>query len=220
MSPTTEGGHLEPASVMDFTRWLQEVHPKDRLKAMESLRSALEQGRTEWFYEYRRRRPGRGYVRVSDHAYIIRDDAWTPVRVVARSADQAELNASVGIESEGPYRAFFENNPKAVLLADKGLHILEANDAACDLLGYRRAELTKLNAEQIFEERKRGSVMDMFLGLEAQDRPSIAFEEECVRADGEVFRAKISAARISEIEGSRVDRMITIKEIVECETNS
>src|SRR6202035_5315170 len=67
----SEEQHRGSASATDFGGWLEQVHPKDRLNAMSSLRSALETGRTEWSYEYRRLRPGRGYVHVSDHAYII-----------------------------------------------------------------------------------------------------------------------------------------------------
>jgi PAS domain S-box-containing protein len=212
----TSTSHVEqrgPATdAIDFARWLKQVHPKDRLITMASLRSALDHGRTEWCHEYRRRRPGRGYVHVSDHAYIIRDDAWRPVRVVARSSDQAELRpGSLGVDSEGRYRAFFENNPNAILLADKGWRIIEANDAACDLLRYRKAELKRLNGENLFEDRKRGLVMHLLLGLDPENHPSIVFEEDCVGADGDVFRAKISVAVISEIEGGVVDRMITIE---------
>ncbi len=102
-----QNGQSDP-NTMEFSGWLQQVHPKDRMNAMASLRSALEQGRTEWSYEYRRRRPGRGYVHVSDHAYIMRDEAWNPVRVVARSAEHEPIRrGSSGLESEGPYRAFF-----------------------------------------------------------------------------------------------------------------
>jgi PAS domain S-box-containing protein len=212
------GPDQDPTDAMEFTTWLKQIHPKDRLNAMTSLRSALEQGRTEWSYEYRRLRPGRGYVHVSDHAYIMRDDEWNPIRVVARSADQAELRGGSSVpQTEGPYRAFFENNPEAVLLADRGLRIAEANEAACDLLGYRRPDLRRLNVENVFEQRKRGLVMDKLVGLNMNDHSSTVFEVDCLRADGEVFRAKISAAVISQIEGSLVDRMITIEEIADPE---
>jgi PAS domain S-box-containing protein len=213
---TASTSHVEQRGLatdaIDLACWLKEVHPKDRLNTMASLRSALDQGRTEWCHEYRRRRPGRGYVHVSDHAYIIRDDAWRPVRVVARSSDQTELkHGSFGVESEGPYRAFFENSPHAILLADKGWRIIEANDAACHLLRYRKAELKRLNGENLFEDRKRGLVMHLLLGLDPEIHPSIVFEEDCLGADGDVFRAKISVAVISEIQGGLADRMITIE---------
>lgn len=220
-TPVAGGQDGESASnTMDFSGWLQQVHPKDRLSAMASLRSALEQGRTEWFYQYRRRRPGKGYVHVSDHAYIMRDEAWNPIRVIARSAEHESIRRALsGVESEGPYRAFFENNPDAILLADTGWRILEANDAACDLLGYSRTQLEKMDVESLFEARKRGAVMHLLVGLDAEDNSSKVFEEDCLDADGGVFRAKITAAVISPVEGSVVSRMITVQDISDVEVN-
>jgi len=209
-------GQDEPAAAMDLEAWLHDVHPKDRLRAMASLRSALEGGGTEWCHEYRRRRPGRGYVHVSDHAYIMRGEDWRPVRVVARSTDRDEMECRPpGVESEGPYRAFFENNPEAILLADSSWRIVKANDAACDLFGYGRAELTRLNLEDLFEDRKRGAVMHRLLGLDPDDQSSLAFEEQCLEADGDVFWARITAAVISQLESGVIDRMITIEEVTE-----
>ena len=213
-TPHGDGQAKEPVTATDLEGWLRDVHPKDRLRAMASLRSALEGGGTEWCYEYRRRRPGKGYVHVSDHAYIIRSDDWRPVRVVARSTDQDEMKRrSFGVAPESPYRAFFENNPEAVLLADRSWRIVEANDAACDLFGYRRAELTKLNVEDLFENRKRGAVMHRLLGLNPDSQSSITFEEQCLEAERDAFRARITAAVISHLEGSRIDRMVTIEEV-------
>ena len=215
-TPHTDGRAEEPVAATDLEGWLRDVHPKDRLRAMASLRSVLESGGTEWCYEYRRRRPGRGYVHVSDHAYVIRSDDWRPVRVVARSTDQDEMKRGLlGVASEGPYRAFFENNPDAVLLADRSWRVIEANDAACDLFGYRRSELTKLNVEDLFEDGKRGAVMHRLLGLNPGNQSSITFEEQCLESERDVFRARITAAVISHLEGSVIDRMVTIKEVSE-----
>jgi PAS domain S-box-containing protein len=183
------------------------------LAVLASLRSAVDEGRGEWFGEYRRLRREGEYARVSDHAYIIRDDGWNPVRVVGRSADVTEVrNATLVLQNGGPYRAIFEENPLAILATDRWLHILEANDTACNLLGYSKHELTKLHAEELFEETIRGYLMEMLLSLDTEHRSRIVFEEECLRANGEVFRAKISAATIAHAEGTAVDRMITIEE--------
>src|SRR5262249_14139366 len=49
----TERGRT-PGATMTFGLWLEEIHPKDRLKILASLRAALEEGRREWSCEYRR----------------------------------------------------------------------------------------------------------------------------------------------------------------------
>ena len=200
-----------------FTLWLKRIHPRDRLKVIASLKAAMEEGRLEWCDDYRRLIPGKGYVHVSDQAFILRDNAWNPVRVVGRSADVTDVkSAPHGFESEGAYRALFENNPHAMLLADGGLHIVDANDAACDVLGYTREAVRKLGLADVLPGPAKG----MLLELTPEEPTSIAFEEDCVRASGERFRAKISAAIVSGIEKTSADRLITIEEMAEAEMNS
>ena len=198
-----------------FTSWLQQVHPRDRLKVIASLKAALEEGRSEWAYEYRKLLPGKGYVHVSDHASIIRDHAWKPVRVVGRSADvTAEKRALQAAANEETYRALFESNPHAMLLADRGLQVRDANDAACDLLGYTREALRRLRVRDLFHV----SIDDKLLALKIEDASPIAFEEDCVRASGELFGAKVTAAIVSGNEVAAADRIITIEETNEVET--
>jgi len=205
-----KGTRLILTSQTSFNAWLNSVHPKDRLKILGSLRAAMEQGRSEWSAEYRRLLPRRGYVRVSDRGLIIRDNSWNPVRVIGRSAE-------VRIEDpqgEGTYHAFFVSNPYATLLADQGLQIVDANDAACDVLGYTRDALKRMGIADLMPCSSRG----LLLGLNQEDVSSITFEEDCLRANGEVFRAKMNVALVSGIEQSSVDRIITIEEIAEAES--
>jgi PAS domain S-box-containing protein len=196
----------------DFAPWLRQIHPKDRLKVLASLKSAMLEGRSEWTFEYRRLNPGKGYMRVSDRARIIRDNAWNPIRVVGRSA---ETWTAPGFGNEGTYRAFFENSPQAILLADNGLRIVAANEAACDILGYGRSEITRLSVQDLL----RGSTKRM-LELQVDDPLAITFEEDCIRAGGEVFRAKVNAAMVAGIDNTSADRIITIEEVAESETSS
>ncbi len=200
----------------NFHLWFRRIHPKDRLKVLSSLTAAMEGGREEWGYAYRRLKPGEGYVPVADHAFIIRDHAWKPVRVVGRSADVTSAN---GVPSEpghqGSYRFFFENNPHAMMLADSGLRIVDANDAACNVLGYTREALKMLDLEAVL----LGSAREKLLGLRSGDPSSLTFEEQCMRGNGEVFQAKINAVMVSAAEKSLADRIVTLEEIAEARTN-
>jgi PAS domain S-box-containing protein len=208
--PETIGGSA------NFHLWFRRIHPKDRLKVLASLTAAMEGGRQEWGYAYRRLKPGEGYVAVADHAFIIRDHAWKPVRVVGRSADMTSANGvPLKLEHEGSYRFLFENNPQAMLLADSGLCIMDANDAACDVLGYTREALKMLDLEAVL----LGSAREKLLGLRSEDSSSLIFEEQCMRGSGEVFRAKINAVMVSGIENSLADRIITLQEMAEAGTD-
>jgi len=201
-------------ATMRFSLWLQQIHPDDRSMVVASLSSALDRGRDECFCQYRRKSPEGTYVNVSDHAYIIRDASWTPIRVIGRSADiSGILGAGQLVEREAPYRAAFEKNPLAILLVDDALRVVAANNAACEVFGYRQAELMKLRVNELFESKKRHDLGEFLLGLGRGNQLSVTIEEECFRANGEGFPARITVARISDMKGSPADRMIVIEQI-------
>jgi PAS domain S-box-containing protein len=203
-----------PAATMTFSSWLLQVHPEDRSAVNASLNSALQDGSEEWLCEYRRLRIGGTFAYVSDHAYIIKDDARNPVRVVGRTADVSESSRAASLfTKERECRASFGKNPLAILLTDNDLRIVTANHAAREVLGYSLTELARMNAESLFAPQRREAVMSLLISLDPQDHSSITIEEECVRADGEIFRGKIAAAVISGAEGRSNGRVIMLEEV-------
>ena len=212
---TTDAERPETSSaIMTLGAWLRNVHPEDRSTVTGSLNSALEGPGEEWLCEYRRLRPGGDPAYISDHAYIFRDKAGHAVRLVGRSVDLTESKrpARMGV-AKPKYRAVFEQNPLAILLTDNGLHVVSANRAASDVLGYSRAQLIGMHVEKVVEERKRHAIMETLLVLTQKSGSSITFEEECVRASGEPFRAKVNAAAISEVDDGPTGWVIMIEEI-------
>jgi PAS domain S-box-containing protein len=200
-----------------FSLWLRRIHPKDKLKVIDGLKAAIEEGRAAWQGEYRRFLPGRGYVRVSDHAHILRNSARKPVRVVGRSVEvTAPTPLPRGFEIEGQYRALFENNPHAMLLADGQLRIVDGNEAACDVLGYTREMLKLLTLADLVPDSPRWAMLQ----LTQSNASSVSFEDDCVTASGEIVRARISAAIVPGIEKTAADRIITIEEITDAEVTS
>jgi PAS domain S-box-containing protein len=211
---TQAEGPETSAATMSYSSWLLQIHPEDRPVVKASLSTALQDGSEEWLCEYRRRRASGTFALVSDHAYIIKDDARNPVRVVGRTADVDESSRAASILSKKQeYRAAFDKSPLVILLTDNELQIVTANHTARDVLGYSLAELTTMNAESLFVPGRREAIVSMLVSLDLQDRPLITFEEECVRADGEVFRGKVDAAVISGVEGRSNGRVIMIENI-------
>jgi PAS domain S-box-containing protein len=202
------------AATMTLGSWLQQIHPDDRPAVAASLNSALREGREEWLCEYRRLRPDGASANISDRAYIIRDAAGNPVRLVGRSADVTEAKRAARIYgAERQYRAVFEQSPLAILLTDNALHVISANRAAADVLGYSSAQLLGMHVEKVVQEKSREAIMETLLGLTRASRPAITLEEECIRADGELFRAKINAAVIFNVEERSIGWVIMIEEI-------
>jgi PAS domain S-box-containing protein len=95
-----------------------------------------------------------------------------------------------------------EENPIAVLVTDVDLHVLSANSAAADVLGYRPSELAGTPAENLFLPENRRRVADMISDLNPTDHGSVSLEEDCLRADGQIFRGKISSIAVLNSDGS------------------
>lgn len=202
---TTEMEHPETSKAsMTLGSWFQQIHPDDRSAVAASLNSALREGREEWLCEYRKLRPGGASANISDRAYIIRDASGKPVRLVGRSADITESKRAARLfGTERQYRTVFEQSPLAILLTDNGLHVVSANRAATDVLGYSSAQLSGMHVEKVVEEGRRDAIMETLLGLTRAGRSAVTLAEECVRSNGELFRAKINAAVIPEgMDGS------------------
>jgi len=203
-----------PIASMGLSSWLQRIHPEDRSEVAKSLNSALQAQRDEWMCEYRKLQPDGTSTYISDHAYIIRNAAGSPVRVVGRSADITEAKRLAHASgTERRYRSFFEQSPLAILVTDEGLHVTNANRAASDVLGYSGGQLKEMHVEKLFQPGRRDAVLEALLGMPAKRRSSIAFQEQCVRASGRPFEAKINASVISQLEDGLAGWVIMIEEL-------
>ena len=203
-----------PIASMSLASWLQRIHPEDRSTVAKSLNSALGEHRDEWVCEYRKLQPDGKFTYISDHAYIIRNVAGIPIRVVGRSADVTEAKRLAHASGTAQrYRALFEQSPLAILVTDEALHVTSANRAASDVLGYSSGELKEMHVEKLFHLRRRDAVLEALLGMPAKRRSSIAFQEQCLRASGRPFEAKINAGVISQVEDGLTGWVIMIEEL-------
>ena len=65
------------------------------------------------------------------------------------AAERQQAEATLR-ESEAKYRTLFEESRDAIYITSREGMILEANQALLDLLGYMRAEVIGLNAQQTY----------------------------------------------------------------------
>ena len=80
-----------PAEVGHDTNWWSaRVHPDDRERVLSTSQAALDQGAESWSAEFRFRRADDSYARVIDRAYILRDGAGRPVRMLGSMMDVTE----------------------------------------------------------------------------------------------------------------------------------
>jgi PAS domain S-box-containing protein len=189
-----------PVSAMNFASWLKHIHPEDRSIVSTSIESALREGQDEWHCEYRRLRPGGKFAYVSDRAFVFRDAVRNPERMVGRTVSLSPSKRPPHLPgvpvAEERQPTVLEQNPIAVLVTDVSLHIVSANGAAADVLGYSPAELKGIPVENLFLPEKRRRIADTLSDLGPSDHGLVSIEENCLRGDGEIFRGNINSAVI------------------------
>ncbi len=205
-----------PTATMNFSAWLQLIHPEDRSLVAASLNSALIENRGDWAREYRKLRSGGQPVYVSDHAYVIRDAGGKPIRVIGRTVDVTESRQAAYLSGvQRHYRTVFEQSPSAILITDDALHITSANHAASKILAYSDLELKQMHIENMFEASRRETIMQMLLELSRKRRASLIFQEKCIRAGGDLFEAKVYATILADPDNGLNGWVIVIEEVDE-----
>jgi PAS domain S-box-containing protein len=203
-----------PVASMRLASWLDQIHPEDRGAVAVSLDSVLKQRRDDWTCEYRRMRSGGESDHILDRAYIIRDLDGNPTRVVGRSVDLTDAkHLSRAYRAQKPYRMAFEQSPLAILVTDDALRITSANIAASAMLGYSNPELKDKHIESLFHPSRREAIMHRLLGLTREKSASAAFQEQCEGAEGDLFKARINAASLEDVNSGSEGFVITIEKL-------
>ena len=70
--------------------WLDKIHPDDRARTEEDIRSTISGTENEWNHEYRFRRADGTYADVLDRGYMVRGTSGEPVRMIGAMLDLSE----------------------------------------------------------------------------------------------------------------------------------
>lgn len=98
-----------------------QVHPDDMYRVLQSFEQALAAvDRETWREEYRQRRADGSFIRVEDHAHILRDSSGRAYRVVGSLRDVTELRALFAREQDARADAERANLAKDDFLAMLG----------------------------------------------------------------------------------------------------
>ncbi len=85
-----------------------------------------------------------------EHIPFTEEEILTKEAHKKREREQRLLFQQELAESEIKYRSLFENSTSAILIFNLDSEYVEANKAACDLLGYSHFEITNLKVKDIF----------------------------------------------------------------------
>ncbi|MBC8769374.1 PAS domain S-box protein [Arenibacter sp. BSSL-BM3] len=134
---------------------------------------------------------------------------------IARDGTESLLNKKSLLESEKKYKFLFENNPGAMLIWDfNTLDILDCNEMALSIFGYKKIEFLNLGIKAIRpsdQEAKLQSVLDTL--REYQEIHNV----DCIhlRKSGEIFYSQING-RLMNLNGIEVV-IIQINDVTERE---
>jgi diguanylate cyclase (GGDEF)-like protein/PAS domain S-box-containing protein len=181
--------------VIDF------VHPGERERAAERIRTVREEGNEAEPVELRARRLDGGTIVVESRGIPITHEGSPAVLLLIRDVTDRVRAERALAESEDRYRRLFEEVHDAVYVSDPDGEILDVNPAAEELFGYSREEILEMDARDLYVdpgERRRwketveeeGHVEDFELRLRRKDgREMLCVETATVRRgpDGEVM---------------------------------
>lgn len=147
------------------------------------------------------------------YGYLVKP---VPERELAATIEMAIYKHSVDHkvrESESRYRSLVEQASDGIFMTDQQENIIEVNDAECDLLGYSREELLKLNMENLIYEGDRAEVP--FRVNEMLDGKTARSETRMRRKDGAILFVEISGKLLENGKIQGIIRDITQRKITE-----
>jgi PAS domain S-box-containing protein len=153
--------------------WVDAVHPEDRARVMKDWLASVA-ARTEYISDYRILRPS-GEIRyihvrvapVQDRHGEPRGFVGTAEDVTDRKLAEQALRESLAARDETQHRlqALFDYSLDAIVFADDHARYIEANPAACELLGYTREELLTRRVGEICTWNASGSFEEAWIAF-------------------------------------------------------
>jgi len=112
-------------------------------------------------------------------------------------------------ESEEKYRNLFKTSPEAVFLEDMDGGIVSVNQKGCEIYGYSREEMLKLNVVDIVPPDISGNYALLINNL--KQKRFLFFESRARRKNGESFQCDLGASLVK--VGNRDYVQVVIKDI-------
>ena len=209
-SPTLEAIHGLVPGTFDgsFEAYQRDIHPDDRTRVLATITQTVAEERDHRL-EYRIVRPDGVVCWLEARGQFLRDTAGQAsgltgvcVDITERKraetareqllAREQELRA-IAEAAETRYRDLFDAVADIILVADAELGYVDANRAACDLLGYSRAELLQMRPADLVEPSRPWAAVDF--GRQEADGSWVA-EVELRRKDGSMLPVETRARRV------------------------
>lgn len=148
--------------VPPLTEWSQRLHPEDREKVVQRLRSIRYSGIESWNDEFRYLSCSGEWGTAQDRAYVLKDETGTPIRVIGAIQDiSARKKAEQQIaHSERRYRQIVETAQEGIWLIDENNYTVFVNKKMCELLEYTQEEIIGKLVYDLIDESEKERVAD------------------------------------------------------------
>lgn len=143
--------------------WLSLIHPDD-VSAVQQLTARILAGKSAGTRLYRLRNGAGDYRWIEDRIVPVlgRSGKVTGMTGVARDVTERRRTEERLQSAEQTFQAVFDTALDAILLADDAARYVDANPAACALLGYSREELLRMSVWDITPAPNRESGLDLW----------------------------------------------------------
>jgi two-component system cell cycle sensor histidine kinase/response regulator CckA len=196
---TSVFGHANTSDTQSVSWWSAHVHPADRARVLGIIEDALAGAGSDWQAEYRFRRADGSYATVIDRAYIARDGAGQPVRMVGAMTD---LTHRAEAEAANRFQAhLLDAVEQAIIATDTDGRVTYWSKSAERLYGWTAAEAMGMDALQVIPGpelvEKAASLFDQVAG-----GASWAGEFTMQRQDGSPVITHVSSAPLHGEDGA------------------
>lgn len=117
--------------------------------------------------------------------------------------------------SEEKYRSLFNSIQDGIVYADIHGNILDCNQYYCDMLGYSKQELTKMDCHKITPEKWHDFEADIIERLVMTRGHSDLYEKEFIKKDGTVFPIDLRAWLIRDKQNNPAGMWALVRDISE-----
>jgi two-component system, sensor histidine kinase and response regulator len=162
------------------------IHPEDRARVEEAIRSYLAGETSEYEVECRGRHKDGSYRWTLARGVAVRDAGGKPIRFVGSSVEITDRKRAEEAlrESEERFRGTFENAAVGIAHTHPEGRFLRVNEKFCAIIGYPREELLEKTWHDITLPDDLAASIDVSAAALRGESPGLPLEKRYLRKDG------------------------------------
>ncbi|WP_051315946.1 PAS domain S-box protein [Algoriphagus vanfongensis] len=205
-------GYTAEELTSDSGFWLSLIHPDDQAQSERFVKEVFQSQENYWSEELRIKSKSGKYLYVLEKAYILRNDAGKPIRIIGstqniteqKESEQKLLQSNLQLqkinqeleESQKKYSGLFDFNPSPIIVHDSETYkIIDINQAAVTKYGYTREEFLKMTILDIRPAKDIPKVQQYL--SEFGDSPKKTYRRlsKHLKKNGEIMEVEVSPAK-------------------------